>query len=81
MTISLLVFAHLKPILGAESRPVSLPEGATVRQLLDCLLTEFPALSEWLPSVRVAVNCEYAAPDTVLHEGDEVALIPPVSGG
>ncbi len=81
MVISLMVFAHLKPVLGAECRSVNLPEGATVNHLLERLLAECPALREWLPSLRVAVNCEYAALDTVLHEGDEVALIPPVSGG
>lgn len=81
MTVSVLAFAHLKTVLGDETLSVSLPEGATVRDLICHLQEVFPELTKWVKSTRVAVNCEYVEPDTILHEGDEVALIPPVSGG
>lgn len=81
MTVSVLAFAHLKTVLGAETVSVSLTDGATVRDLIRHLQETCPELTQWMKSTRVAVNCEYAEPDTVLHDGDEVALIPPVSGG
>lgn len=52
-----------------------------MRGLLDQLCAEFPALANARASVAVAVNREYVNPDYVLSAGDEVALIPPVSGG
>ncbi|GBC92834.1 Molybdopterin synthase sulfur carrier subunit [bacterium HR15] len=81
MTVCVLIFAHLKSVLGADALTLSQPEGATVRDLLHQLQEVYPALTPWLESTRVAVNREYATLDTLLHHGDEVALIPPVSGG
>lgn len=81
MTVSVLPFALLKTVLGAETMSVSLPDGATVHDLICHLQETCPELTRWMKSTRVAVNCEYAEADTVLHDGDEVALIPPVSGG
>lgn len=81
MTVSVLAFAHLKTVQGAETMSVSLPEGATVRDLICHLQDTHPALTQWMKSTRVAVNCEYVELDTILRDGDEVALIPPVSGG
>ena len=56
-----------------------LPSGATVQNLLDALADTIPSLNT-APGL-VAVNLTYANPDAPLHDGDEVALIPPVSGG
>jgi molybdopterin synthase catalytic subunit len=58
-----------------------LPDGATVGALLDHLIAAHPALASLRANLRVAVNQEFAALDRVLADGDEVALIPPVSGG
>lgn len=55
--------------------------GLTVPQLLSALQEQFPGLAGLAPSLAVAVNREYAEPGCVLADGDEVALIPPVSGG
>jgi molybdopterin converting factor small subunit len=52
-----------------------------VKTLLDGLCAEFPKLARLRPALRVAVNREYAAEEAGLSDGDEVALIPPVSGG
>lgn len=81
MTVSVRAFAHLKTVLGAETMSVSLQDSATARELICHLQDIYPALTQWMKSTRVAVNCEYVGLDTVLRDGDEVALIPPVSGG
>ncbi len=80
MRISVLAFATIRDVLGS-SLTVTITDGATVGDLLIHLQETYPELARWLGSTRVAVNCEYVAGDTVLHDGDEVALIPPVSGG
>jgi molybdopterin synthase catalytic subunit len=74
--ISVRLFAMLRELLGADRLELELPDGASVADLLASL----PAQARGLPLV-VAVNRRYAAPETVLHAADEVALVPPVSGG
>jgi len=58
-----------------------MPDGATVRDVLTRYASQVPRLKESLPSLALAVNQQYAAPDTILKPDDEVALLPPVSGG
>jgi molybdopterin synthase catalytic subunit len=80
MLVRILPFGILKDWLGATTLDV--PEGATVRVLLDHLAAgrgRVPA-STWA-SIAVSVNHEYAQPAHILREGDEVGLLPPVSGG
>jgi molybdopterin converting factor subunit 1 len=79
--VRLLFFAALRDIMGAPACSVQVEQNATVADALRQLVAREPRLEHWLPHVRVAVNFEYAGPEQVLHEGDEVALIPPVSGG
>jgi len=55
--------------------------GLTPPELLKVLEAEYPGLAKMAPSLAIAVNRQYATPDRVLRDGDEVALIPPVSGG
>jgi MoaE-MoaD fusion protein len=74
--VSVQLFAILRERAGRDRVEVELPEGATVEQLL----AELAELIGALP-VRVAVNREYADASEALGEGDELALIPPVSGG
>ena len=66
---------------GTNTHRLQLPEGATVADLTGKVRQLFPRLAP--PDVRivVAVNADYAEPETVLHNGDDVCLIPPVSGG
>ena len=74
MVVSVRLFAGLRERAGSERIEVDLPEGATVGDLL--------AAMELAPrSCVAAVNREYAGPDTPIGAGDEVALVPPVSGG
>jgi molybdopterin converting factor subunit 1 len=77
----LLFFAHLRQIVGQEAIEVSVPEPVTSDALWGLLTARFPALSPFKSSVRLAKNCEYATANTRFSNADEVALIPPVSGG
>jgi MoaE-MoaD fusion protein len=71
----------LKDLVGKSCDSIELPEGAAVHDLLAHCESKIPAMKESLPSLAVAVNQEYAGADTVLKSDDEIALLPPVSGG
>jgi molybdopterin synthase catalytic subunit len=75
-----LLFASLRDIAG-ERLTIEMPAGADLTRLLEEVSRRAPAIAAWLPHVRVAVNCEYAKPNQILQPGDEIALLPPVSGG
>jgi len=79
MQIRVLPFGVLKDRLGASPVAVELPEGATVADLLLQLGENRP--TPWLRGIAVSVNAEFAAATQLLREGDEVGLLPPVSGG
>jgi molybdopterin converting factor small subunit len=81
MTVRALLFGHYRdaaPPGGAIS--VELPPGATAADLARRLAAD-PRLADLLARTRVAVNAEFAAPDAPLAEGDEIAFLPPMSGG
>jgi len=75
-----LTFAAATEIIGADHCFLELPTGATVADLRAALLASYPKFSELL-SFAIARNEEYAADDEVLTPGDELVVIPPVSGG
>lgn len=82
--ITVLYFARFRERLGREREALALPAGATVQALLRELVARGGAWQEVLGGERpvlVAVNQQMAGRDTVLAEGDEVALFPPVTGG
>jgi molybdopterin converting factor subunit 1 len=79
--VRLRFFASLRERLGAGERDCTLDEGATVADLWQTLCAENASLAEVGPSLSFAVNREYVDRDAPLRDGDEVALIPPVSGG
>ena len=81
MRVRVLFFGMLKELAAKPADAVELPEGATVRDLLAHCERQMPRLKASLPSLALAVNQQYAGVDTILHGGDEVALLPPVSGG
>ena len=81
MTITVRLFAILREQAGASELRVEVPASATVADARDALLRECPGLSGMIRRVAYAVNLVYAPLDTPLHEGDDVAVIPPVSGG
>ena len=81
MTVRVLLFATLRDAVGAGEMAVDLPAGATGADLLDRLAAEHGAVARHRPVVRLAVNRHYVPAATALSDGDEVALITPVSGG
>lgn len=81
MKVQVLYFAYCRDLMGRESEWVTLENNARVEDLLTQCSTQRPALEQFRPTLLVAVNQEYATPDQMLVEGDEVALFPPVSGG
>ena len=80
MHLKIALFGIAKEIVGQPELHVSAPENQPVRQLLEELRAQYPALGQ-LSSLAVAVNNEYADDTQLLHERDEIALIPPVAGG
>jgi molybdopterin synthase catalytic subunit len=81
MNVRVRLFARLSEVLGERNVTLELPEGATVDDLRDQLSHRFPAVAPYLPTAVCAVDEEYVTRDHALREGDDVALIPPVSGG
>jgi molybdopterin synthase catalytic subunit/molybdopterin converting factor small subunit len=81
MRVRVLSFGVLKDWLGATPATVELPEGASVADLLEHLSEPANDLAPALRGIAVSVNAEYATAAQVLCEGDEVGLLPPVSGG
>ena len=79
--ISILFLGPTKDLTGCDNKILSLPKGSTLSDAIEALLAIFPNLRERLPHYRFAVNADYADENASLKDGDEVALIPPVSGG
>ena len=80
MKVNVLAFGIAKDIFGGSSVDVELPEHGTTGILKDFLERRYPRLKH-LVSYMVAVNNEYAEDEGILTERDEIAIIPPVSGG
>jgi MoaE-MoaD fusion protein len=81
MRVQVLFFGMLKDIAGRGSERLEIRDGASVSDLLGHYEEQIPRLGEMLPSLAVSVNQEYAGADVALKENDEIALLPPVSGG
>jgi len=77
----ILFFAQLKDATGCDSIELALPSSWNTEQLWAVLLKQFPALATHRANVRLSRNWEYADADALFSNDDEVALIPPVSGG
>ena len=81
MKVKVLFFASMKDVTGQSSIEVGLDDAATVADLIRRLQGFYPKLTPRAGALMTAVNSEYVTRSEVLHDGDEVALIPPVSGG
>jgi len=81
MELDVRFFALYRERAGCSRSCFNLPEGATVADLIAEVRRRFPMLAPPQVQVRVAVDTEFAAPELVLRESNEVCLIPPVSGG
>jgi molybdopterin converting factor subunit 1 len=81
MTVRLLFFAVLRDITGTDQRELALSEGTTAQDVWQSLRNQYAKLTDYTQPPMIAVNESYAAPETVLRDGDELAFIPPVAGG
>jgi sulfur-carrier protein len=81
ITVTLKLFAVYQETLGVPEQRLSLPAGTTAGQVRDRLVQEHPQLAAWRDLTRFGINLQFAEADTPLQEGDELVLIPPVSGG
>src|SRR5467141_3498095 len=81
MKIGVLFFGVLKEVIGRSGETVDLPEGARVSEVLFYYSREAPRFEAMIPSLAISVNQEYSGTDRALRDGDEVGLLPPVSGG
>jgi molybdopterin converting factor small subunit len=74
-------FSYFKDAAGCASAVEDVPAQTTIRDLMRRLHERFPKLAPAARSTLVAVGLEYASPDQILKEGDQVSLFPPVQGG
>ena len=81
MHVTIRLFARLRELAGASELTRDLPDGAVAMDAWQALVADFPALAEHTRSISCAVNEEYARLTAALGDGDEVAFLPPVSGG
>ena len=81
MLVTVRLFARLREIAGVSDLVLELPQGATVRDAWQSLSSRHSELGAYEHVISCAVNEDYARMTADLHEGDEVAFLPPVSGG
>lgn len=81
MRITIRYWAILADLVGCQTELLEVPLDATVEHAMDTLIQHHEAISSMRPMVATAIDDQYVRPDHVLHAGDELSLIPPVSGG
>jgi len=79
--VRLLFFAVLRDIAGTDERQLAVADGTTARDVWQSLRREYAKLTDYSQPPMIAINESYAAPETILRDGDELAFIPPVAGG
>ncbi len=81
MRVNVKLFARLRELVGTGDLAIDAPDGATVRDVWQALVQTHPAAAVYERSMSCAVNLDYARMTTAVSEGDDVAFLPPVSGG
>ena len=81
MRVNVKLFARLRELVGTGELALDAPDGATVRDVWQALTDAHPDAAAYERSMSCAVNLEYARMTTPVSEGDDVAFLPPVSGG
>jgi molybdopterin synthase sulfur carrier subunit len=81
ITVVVKLFAVYQEVLGLEEIQLCFPNHTPVAEILEQLLQIHPELKPWQNLTRFGVNLQLVSPETLLRDGDEVVLIPPVSGG
>jgi len=81
MRVTVRLFARLRDLAGTGELVRDVPAPATVQSVWRSLVTELPGLSDYERTMSVAVNADYSKMSAAVEDGDEVAFLPPVSGG
>ncbi|WP_395144563.1 MoaD/ThiS family protein [Armatimonas sp.] len=81
MIIRALFFGHYRDIVPSGELALSLPDSATIADAAAALATTDLRLADILSRTRVAIGADFATPETPLKDGDELAFLPPMSGG
>ncbi len=81
MKLRVLFFSVLRDITGTDEVDLEVPAGATMGELLAQVETRWPKIAEWQGSLLLALDQTYVKRDEPLHDGGEVAIMPPVQGG
>lgn len=81
ITITLKLFAVYQEAVGQSEQVMVLPAGTTAGGVRDRLIADYPHLRDWKDLTRFGINLQFAQASTTLQNGDELVLIPPVSGG
>jgi molybdopterin converting factor subunit 1 len=81
MRVTVRLFGRLHDLVGASELGREVPPGATVGTVWERLAAEYPAVAPYARSVSAAVNADFARMTAAVSDGDEVAFLPPVSGG
>ncbi|MBF2007306.1 MoaD/ThiS family protein [Chlorogloeopsis fritschii PCC 9212] len=81
ITVTVKLFAAYQEAYQVPELVLELPPESPVAAVRDRLIAEHPELNQWRDLTRFGINLTFVEADTILHDGDEVVLIPPVSGG
>ena len=81
MHVTVRLFARLRELAGASELRREVPDGSTALDVWNGLSADFPALADYTKAISVAVNEEYSRLAARVRDGDEIAFLPPVSGG
>lgn len=81
ITVTVKLFAAYQEACKVPELVLEFPAASPVSAVRDRLIAEYPELDRWRELTRFGINHSFVEPDTILHDGDEVVLIPPVSGG
>ncbi|ELS03551.1 MoaD family protein [Xenococcus sp. PCC 7305] len=81
VNVKVKLFAAYQEVCGKSELTLSFPEATTVGDVLNYLIQERPELEKWREVTRFGINLQFVSAETVIRDGDEIVLIPPVSGG
>jgi molybdopterin converting factor subunit 1 len=79
--IKVRLFANLRELVGEREITITVPSGVTVIYLNNEILKNYPQLKSFSNKFVISVNCKVTSGDTIINSSDEIALLPPVSGG
>lgn len=81
ITVTVKLFAAFSEAYGVSELTLEFASETPVSQVLESSIAQYPQLEQWRSRTRFGINLEFVSPDTILTDGDEVVMIPPVSGG